>query len=135
VSPELRDALQGFTRRVEDVRKAPEFAPLGELEHGLQSAMAEAYRKRSAVYRVWMHPEFHELAAEAAQQWAELMQATADRPAPRRGTDGTAPSLRTVFGYDVALTGEVDRFAWDTGPEPVAPFTFDFITAFESEKP
>jgi len=127
-------AAARFSAAVDDLRAQPQFAPLAELEQSLHQAMAEAYRKRSAIYCVWMHPSFHERAAEAAQQWAELLEGLTGRRAPARAIDGTAPALRTVFGYDVAHTGETDTFRWDTGPEPVFPFTFDFLTAFEREQ-
>lgn len=121
MSPELRAAMQGWSRSLDEVRRAPEFAPLLELEQALPHAEAEAYRKRTRIYAVLMHPDFHARAAEACQQWAELMQGTADRPAPQRAADGTAPPLRTIFGIDVVISDKVYRFMWDTGNEPLFP--------------
>lgn len=131
MSPELRAAMQGWSRSIDELRQAPEFAPLFELEQALPHAEAEAYRKRTRIYAVLMHPDFHALAAEAAQQWAELMQGTADHPAPARNADGTAPPLRTAFGIDVRIADTVDRFMWDTGDEPLSLFLFAFTTTGE----
>lgn len=115
-----------------NTRKRAEDACLMELklfEMTLELATGEAYRNRHTIRWVKVTQKRHDSLAEAHQVWAEARHRAAidsgvlpGRSLPARGPNGEAPSIKTVFGYELIIDDTVDDVEWDVGQ----PTTFDF---------